>query len=295
MSELKFSIVVPTYNRAELLISTLESLLNQEFNSFEVIVVDDGSTDNTEDLVLSLGSEKLRYYKVSNRERGAARNYGAQQAKGMYVNFFDSDDLAYVNHCSLAAEVIENSGHTEVFALSYDIRNPEQKILKTAKLSGNASDFIAVGNHFSCNGVFLRRDIALKHPFSENRELSGSEDYELWFRLAARYSFPCSPKVSHAIIQHESRSTLVTKAQPLIDRNHILVDLINGDKEVQEKFGNQMNKFLFGVWSYVSLHLALGNAPLAQIWTYWKKALKLYPLGVFSIRTLVILKYSLFR
>ena len=76
-----FSIVIPTYNRAHLIGKTIESMLRQEFQDFEILVVDDGSKDNTGDVVKTFTDSRIQYFKKENAERGAARNYGATQAE----------------------------------------------------------------------------------------------------------------------------------------------------------------------------------------------------------------------
>lgn len=86
-----FSVVIPTFNRAKLLESALESVFAQEFGDFEVIVVDDGSTDETPELMHAIG-EKVRYVRQENRGPGAARNSGIRVASGRYIAFLDSDD-----------------------------------------------------------------------------------------------------------------------------------------------------------------------------------------------------------
>ena len=222
MSNPIFSIITPTYNRGELLGKTVESLLNQSFPDFELIIVDDGSTDNTEQIVKSFADDRIRYYQVSNRERGAARNFGTSVAKGKYVNFFDSDDIAYTNHLEIAKEHIVDEN--KLFALGYDIRDDENQLIKQVCMEQKVSDFICDGNHLSCNGVFIRKEIAQANPFSEIRELSGSEDYELWLRLSAQFEFPCIPSVSHAVIHHENRSTLNFNPEPLINRKQIMLE-----------------------------------------------------------------------
>ena len=87
-----FSIVIPTYNRVELLKRTLDSVWRQRFTDYETIVVDDGSIDSTLAHLQGLGS-KLRVLRQSNRGPGAARNFGAAEARGDYVAFLDSDDI----------------------------------------------------------------------------------------------------------------------------------------------------------------------------------------------------------
>ena len=90
-----FSVIIPTYNRSTLLINTVDSVLAQNYPHFEVIIVDDGSTDDTQQVVRNTYSNvpQIRYFYKQNEERGAARNFGLKHAKGEYALFFDSDDF----------------------------------------------------------------------------------------------------------------------------------------------------------------------------------------------------------
>ena len=173
MADPFISLVVPTYNRAGYIVKTLATLLAQDYDAYEIIVVDDGSTDNTEAAVAAIGNSRIRYHKKQNAERGAARNYGARLATGQYVNFFDSDDLAYPNHLREAAKVIAALGNPEIFHLGYDIKDADGNLERTVgSLPSSVNAVLIDGNHLSCNGVFVSRDIFLALPFSENRSLS---------------------------------------------------------------------------------------------------------------------------
>src|SRR6218665_334920 len=108
------SIIIPTYNRAHLIEKTILSILNQTSSNFEVIVVDDGSTDNTEEVVSKFLSETFRYFKIPNSERGAARNHGTSHAIGDYVNWFDSDDEMLPNHVEMIQKMIDMHNAPEV-------------------------------------------------------------------------------------------------------------------------------------------------------------------------------------
>ena len=92
MSNPLVSIIVCTYNRADMLKHTMETIFAQKYKPVEVVVVDDGSTDNTEELIKSY-DEKIRYYKQENKGIAAARTAGCQMAKGEYIAFQDDDDL----------------------------------------------------------------------------------------------------------------------------------------------------------------------------------------------------------
>ena len=87
-----FSVIIPTYNRADFLPRAIQSILKQTFRDFELIIVDDGSTDNTEEVVGGISNARVRYFYQQNRGVSAARNFGATLSKGQYTTFLDSDD-----------------------------------------------------------------------------------------------------------------------------------------------------------------------------------------------------------
>ncbi|MDD1679226.1 MAG: glycosyltransferase, partial [Methanomicrobiales archaeon] len=91
------SVVIATYNRAALLGETIESVLKQRFRDFEIIVVDDGSTDGTQEVLKTYG-DKIRCFHQENRGPSAARNLGIRQARGRWIAIQDSDDLCAPDH-----------------------------------------------------------------------------------------------------------------------------------------------------------------------------------------------------
>ena len=95
-----FSIIIPAYNRAFILPETIRSIQDQSYSNWEVIVVDDGSKDNTRELIesLSLKDNRIRYVFQQNAERSVARNNGADHALGNYLMFLDSDDKYAAGH-----------------------------------------------------------------------------------------------------------------------------------------------------------------------------------------------------
>jgi len=104
-----FSIVIPAYNRERLIAATLDSILAQEWQDFEVLVVDDGSTDGTVELLARYG-QRVQVLRQSNRGPGAARNLGIAHATGRYVCLFDSDDLHFPWTLGTYARVIRDHG-----------------------------------------------------------------------------------------------------------------------------------------------------------------------------------------
>jgi glycosyltransferase involved in cell wall biosynthesis len=105
-----FSVIIPTYNRSHILPETIASVLNQTFQNFEVIIVDDGSTDTTKELITKIANtdSRVRYIYQKNAERSAARNNGIKNAHGDYICFLDSDDRYLPEHLNIIYSKIEN-------------------------------------------------------------------------------------------------------------------------------------------------------------------------------------------
>ncbi len=273
MSEIFFSIIIPTYNRADLLPKTLQSLLNQTYSHYEIIVVDDGSTDNTSEIMKEWISEKVIYFPKINEERAVARNTGARLAKGEYLNFFDSDDIAYPNHLQVAANFINEINNPEIFHLGHDYKTPEGDIIREVNnfTSENLNEELIQGNILSCNGVFIKKEIALKHPFNEDRQLSASEDWELWLRLAAIYPIKYNNTITSTIVNHEMRSVLVINKEKLIKRQEAFIKHLFDDKAAKEKYNSYKNLFISDCYTYISLHLALTKNYKKDVIIYiWK-------------------------
>ena len=110
-----FSVIIPTFNRRRLLQYALESVLRQTFTDYEVLVVDDGSTDETKEYLATLG-DRVRVFTQSNQGPGAARNLAIKHANGHYLAFLDSDDLWFPWSLETYASAIRNSGEPAFIA-----------------------------------------------------------------------------------------------------------------------------------------------------------------------------------
>lgn len=111
-----FSIIIPSYNRAHLLKRAVDSLLNQTFQDFEIIIVDDASKDTTSEVVKSMNDSRIRYFRnETNQERCISRNKGIELSTGKYVCFLDSDDYHLPNHLQTIYEVIIEKSEPKAF------------------------------------------------------------------------------------------------------------------------------------------------------------------------------------
>jgi glycosyltransferase involved in cell wall biosynthesis len=180
MSSPFFSIVIPTYNRANLIGLTLDSVLAQDFAEFEVLVVDDGSTDQTAEVIKRYSDARLHYLPKQNEERGAARNYGLARAQGEYVLFLDSDDRLHPQHLrTLHEAVLAQTPRPNFIATKYDFdRDGQRRPSDLALLPAGPLGFEAFlrGNALACN-VCVRRNNPQLRKFEEDRRYAAVEDW----------------------------------------------------------------------------------------------------------------------
>lgn len=260
MDKYFFSVIVPTYNRAAFLPKTLASVLAQTYPHFEVIVVDDGSTDGTRDIITQYQDPRIRYHYKINEERGKARNTGMDLAKGDYITFLDSDDLLYPQHLAHAAEKLKDFSSPHFYRQAYEVRNEDGSLVtKMNKVQGDANEFILQGNYFSCIGIFLKKEVTLYTRFSDDRHLSPSEDWEYWLRLSVRYPIYYDNTITACLINHKQRSV-----NHFNERHSMLVisKFIQGlknDPLFMEKRGHYLNKIKAQMYTLLCLNKVIAK------------------------------------
>jgi glycosyltransferase involved in cell wall biosynthesis len=183
-----FSIIIPTFNRFSELSRCLLSLVNQTSSDFEVIIIDDGSTDNTSEVVAGFNKDlNIKYIKIANSGRPAIpRNLGITQAKGNYIAFLDSDDWWHENKLQLAFEYLEN-GADLVYSDFYRVKSlTEKEIVSVRDLKTNiTTDLLKNGNAICNSSVVVRKSILDKVGFfNEGHDYIAWEDFDLWLRIS---------------------------------------------------------------------------------------------------------------
>lgn len=295
-----FTIVIPTYNRGKLILDTLETVLNQSYRDFEIIVVDNCSTDDTDAVLKPLIEKNLiRYIKHDrNYERAQSRNTGMQNAKGDFLTLLDSDDFMYPDCLKDAAEYALQNPEIKVFQNMYELVNEKREKIYTYTFPSLENQYKALssGNFMACIGGFLHREVYTKIQFDATRELTGSEDYEFWFRVLAKYKVGRINKVNSGVLQHEGRSVNFDTFDLMVKHKEYIVAVIRRHSVVKEKFEKYIPRFeasfliyaaikanqarLFSKAIYL-LHLAL-KADLSVAFT--RRFIRVYQIALFKMK-----------
>lgn len=217
--EVKVSVVVPTYNRADLILQTLQSVLAQTFTDYEIIVIDDGSTDNTAEILRELiETGKIQYVWQENQGESAARNQGLRLARGEYIAFLDSDDLWLPQ--KLEAQVSYLDAHPEIglaqscFSKFDHATGKDLGTRNSAWFSGRIYPEILM--HWSdlmATDAILIRAEALERVGGFDENLRRAEDLDLWRRISRYYPFAAmSETLTKVRVHSDSVSANKTKA-----------------------------------------------------------------------------------
>jgi glycosyltransferase involved in cell wall biosynthesis len=274
----------------------IESIFTQEFSDFEIIVVNDGGSDDTGERIKSITDPRFHYYYKDNAERGAARNFGARKAKGAYINFFDSDDLLYPNHLSTAKALIDRENSPEFFHLGYDFKIDSGELIRNVDNLDQAIQRKAMFDNFlSCNGVFVRKDIAEQFPFEEDRVLASAEDWALWIRLLSRFTIRYSNTITSTVLTHDQRSIHTIPTDKVIRRDNFLIHYLRKDTKVMDSFGYfGWKKFEAQRYTFVMLCLAEDRRH-NEVLGWARKAFTTYPLILFSSRFLASCRKAILK
>lgn len=247
------SVVIPLYNKATSISSTLECVLNQNFTDWEVVVVDDGSTDDSANIVSSMGDSRIRLIRQPNAGVSAARNRGAIEAEGEFIAFLDADDEWDKYYLATQYELTQKYPDCDVFAMNYEFRDING--IKTStiinKLPFNDVDGV-LSNYFevaSCSHPPLWTSaVMVRKSAFQNIEgfpvgIKSGEDLLTWARLACRYKIAYC-KTPLAVFNVEGYDT---KEKP--KRIPAEVDIVGQElKKLYKTYDNPGLKQYVGLW-----------------------------------------------
>jgi len=237
-----FSIVIPVYNRSGLLQETVKSIQEQTFTSYEIIIVDDGSTDGSGAEIDKLygNMANISIIHQVNQERGASRNNGFKKAKGEYVIFLDSDDRLMPVHLEVLYNKIKTLNNPDFISTKYDFLRHGKRVRSIISDSSEGYydyRFFLNGNPYGCN-VCVRRLNENLRLFEEDRRYSIKEDWLFFLENLQGQKVYLIDQVTLLMVDHDERSMrqndriLVEKT--FLSREWILKHVKLNDAEVRQ-------------------------------------------------------------
>lgn len=225
-----FSVVIPLYNKANEITRTLASVLSQTLEDFEVIIVNDGSTDQSLQKVEAFDDQRIKIVTTENKGVSHARNFGIHQASSQRIAFLDADDLWKPYHLDDLKVLFESFPNCGMYCKAYDkikgntlITSDYKDIPKQKKWKGVIDDYFY---HSSINSLASSSSIAIPKSVFEtvgtfNETYNSGEDTDMWIRIALQYptAFDTNVSVTHNLNASEKQTHTALKSRALFDLN----------------------------------------------------------------------------
>lgn len=193
------SVIIPTYNAEKTILETIESVISQTIKDIEILVIDDGCSDRTLEILSTIKDPRLKVFSYKNGGLPTARNRGIEQAKGDFISFIDADDLWTKDKLELQLAALANNPHAKVaYSWTVCMQHQGNKVFFTQGSSPNFAgdvyaDLLLVNFVASGSNILVRRD-AIDIVGNFKPELQACEDWDFYLRLAASFNFVVVPK-----------------------------------------------------------------------------------------------------
>lgn len=234
-----FSIVIPLYNKEAHIKATLDSVLKQIFKDFEVIVVNDGSTDESLNIVKSIKDERINLFTIENQGVSYARNFGVEKASAELIAFLDADDIWFPNHLEILHKLYVDFSDADVFCTRYNIKL-NTNFTKEIHLNETSSKFRGIlTNYFKASIIdavlitgnsSISKSLLIKSGLFDTQMRSG-QDTDLWIRVALNAKIAIDNRVTMTYLKNEnsiSNSTVV-KDRVIFLNKYISIEKENYD------------------------------------------------------------------
>jgi len=203
----KYSVVISVYNKEKHISKTLKSVLAQTIQDFEIVILNDGSTDNSEAEILKFKDERIRYFSEENMGAGAGRNYVIKKAKGNYIALLDADDYWYSFYLEEQSRIIEKYPEESVFATNSEIIKGSKKIERNYSIDiSNKTDLLTdffkasyLTSIVNSSSTVIHKDVFEKVGYYDPSFKTG-EDTDLFIRIGISYKIVFNTRVCTSIL-----------------------------------------------------------------------------------------------
>ena len=182
----KVSVIIPAYNSMNFLPQAIESVLNQSYQDFEVIVVNDGSTDHIEEWITQIADSRVKYISQINQGPAVARNTGIKNSQGMYLAFLDADDIWHPTKIAKQVDIIENHpkvGLVYSWVGSIDEQGNINSKVKKNFAEGNVWQHIIENNIIECGSNPMVRRICFEKLGGFDPDTAYAQDWQMWLKV----------------------------------------------------------------------------------------------------------------
>ncbi len=279
-----FSVIIPLYNKELFIENTLRSVLAQTFGDFEVIVVDDGSTDKSSGKVLGFKDDRIRFMQKNNEGASIARNFGIENATADYITFLDADDYWYPEFLETMKRQMEAFPDDKVFSAAIEIETANKTIF-AAKYSVQdrgvkVVDFFdaSLKECVICTSCAAFHKSIFKETGSFDKSIPSGQDIDLWIRIGLKYNVVfCSKILARYVFDRNSLSKNQSythlklnfskfeqeekynpKLKRYLDLNRFSMAIkskINGDNKSYQQFRNDIDLKKLGLKKRILLEL----------------------------------------
>ncbi|MFO8108955.1 MAG: glycosyltransferase family 2 protein [Thermoplasmata archaeon] len=205
------SVIIPTYNRSKVLVKAVESVLNQTYENFELIIVDDKSKDDTADTVEQFKDPRIKYHRNEiNLGGSGSRNVGIELAKGEFIAFLDDDDQWLPEKLERQVEVLKkaSAGCCGVYTGLTKYRNGKPLTKKMIPRDGMIFNDLLWENIIGSTSVIMLRKKSIIDVGGFTQDLPASQELDLYLRLAKKYEFKCVPE--SLVVYHIHQDNQIT-------------------------------------------------------------------------------------
>ena len=202
------SVIIPVYNGEKTIRETVTSVLNQTFSDLELIIINDGSSDSTLDIVNSINDPRLKVFSYPKTNQSASRNRGISHARGEYIAFIDADDLWTPDKIEAQYQALQDNPESAVAYSWTDCIDESSQFLRPGShktVNGDVYPYLLVVNFLENGSNPLICREALEKVGEFDSSLTPAEDWDMWLRLAKHYQFITVPK-SQILYRQSSQS-----------------------------------------------------------------------------------------
>ncbi len=260
------SVIIPVFNGQNTIKKTIESVLNQTWKDYELIIINDGSTDSTEEIISSISDSRIKVFNYPNAGPAVTRNRGIAIASGKYISFIDADDLWTPDKLEKQLQKLEE--------------NPQAKIAYSwTDYIDEFDNFLYPGSHITANGNVYKQ--LLLNNFLENgsnplidrqvlieaggfdESLFAAEDLDLWFKLAIKYEFVAVPYPQ--ILYRVSTNSLSSNFERMEKKSLQVMDIIDRAFSLApQSLQNLKSKTISNFYLYMTIKSLEGRVTRAK-------------------------------